>query len=408
MAAYSRFTAWNAGTFPDHVDAPERPGSPWYKKFGGWSDPLTQDWDPKVKHSAAAPTFPRLDPTYYAEDDEPLLENGPIQQPPNHELDRLFSSEKDQIRHNKGLRTWEATVLGQRLANGWSGGHKADDPDLGFMAELYGATVDEALWHPIWAKKQWFDFRVKIIDNVYFHEHEGLPGVGVGDWWSVDQPVIWRELRVAIELASRWMAYMADGPWLSSLRVPREERTEAKPGRQLFNATNLLLPHRDIDRVPYRLRTQPEAEPHEQKRVRREVWDAIAKWVAPRMVWTFFDEHSTKQPREWFIFSAINVSLLRPLINPESTLAERQSIRFHLANMLVHEAIHAINMVEVVLNSPKLPRVEPVTLSLSFFSDNYFTDARCHTANPREWSGPLDKVEHQGNCISPAAMAAGG
>lgn len=57
-------------------------------------------------------------------------------------------------------------------------------------ARLEGFKVDEDSWLPLFKKDRWFSSMAK--DPVL-----------AKDSWSVDDPVVWKELRIAIELANR-------------------------------------------------------------------------------------------------------------------------------------------------------------------------------------------------------------
>ncbi|EAQ87655.1 predicted protein [Chaetomium globosum CBS 148.51] len=161
--------------------------SPWLSKYGGEPRTVFNKPHESVLHSVLAPLFPRPHPTSYAEDNTTFDRMPPYPTPTGDELDMLFASEKSQIDLNPGLTTWEMGVLGERLVNGWAGGHREMDlvtPQI--LERGYGVEVDESSWHPVFAKSKWYDFRLPIVDGTLLRHP--LPGISGSDVWSVDVP----------------------------------------------------------------------------------------------------------------------------------------------------------------------------------------------------------------------------
>ena len=170
-------------------------------------------------------------------------------------------------------------------------------------------------------------------------------------------PRVWEELRVAIELADRWLKVMARGDWLGHMLYNTwEEWTEASPhGRDVEEAEDfpaLLSPHGKPWRIP------ASGDEHDPGRM----LDDIAELLAKRHVWTFVDDgyhpggsaddvdHYGRTVKEWndgvepskdtppdersepFVVTYVHVRVLRVLMNPDSTPEERCQARWSLAN----------------------------------------------------------------------------
>ncbi len=170
-------------------------------------------------------------------------------------------------------------------------------------------------------------------------------------------PRVWEELRVAIELADRWLKVMARGAWLGHMLYNRpEEWMEAEPSRRdkedAKDFPGLLGPNGK----PWRIPAYGYAHPPEK------ILDDIANLLAGRHVWTFVDDgyqpggaaddmdHYGRTIREWndgiepmkdtpvnerrqpFAVTYVHVKALRVLISSDSTRAERNQARWSLAN----------------------------------------------------------------------------
>lgn len=209
------------------------PRSPWAKKFGipetNWPS-LTENG-----HSSLAPRLPYLDPRWYG---TPLAGGfaTPLPRPVREgALDELFVSERLQQSHLAGMRTWQAAALNARLAGGLDGGHDADaapptmdmatalrvatarqaaglanpqqqgedkwnrEDAAELLVQLRMLTVNEAGWCEVFARERWFDLHVKVKGKL----PNTVGAIGDDDIWSVDNPVIWNEMRPCLELADR-------------------------------------------------------------------------------------------------------------------------------------------------------------------------------------------------------------
>lgn len=287
--------------------------------------------------------LPWLDPTFFADDATTFAMMQPFPRPTDEELDLLFGTERDQVKYNAGLTTWEQAIWAEYLINGWAGGHRRGGSSLTHMMGFgYGVDVDESQWHPIFAKDKWYDFRRPILDQTYFPN--GIPGITPYDVWSVDIQPLWKELRVVIELVNRWFRYMATDLFLNHIFYePAEEWQEAGPLRPPPNEPHKLGPNFK----PYRVRADGRG--YNSVKTLKDIADKLG----PRIVWTFFDDDCgiTYRPdggdlHGWttkvfnngvrphpatpaslrqsvFVPISIHIQALRPLLDPNATLAER-------------------------------------------------------------------------------------
>ncbi|KAL2267211.1 hypothetical protein VTJ83DRAFT_4488 [Remersonia thermophila] len=273
----------------------------------------------------------------------------------------LFGSEKAQLLANGGLPTWEFAPLAEFLANDWPGGHRANDRVVTLEEEKASLVrVDEDKWHPVWKRQKWYDFAVKIVDGE--HIPKPVPGVGPEDVWSVDNRRLWEELRVCIELADRKLRLLAEHNFLYNIvHSVIEEWADAE-------LTDQAADNPDYDLVspsgkPYRLPAKPKACSAEA------TLNIIADQVAPRLVWSFFDDdyfqdqtyiaeselfgftrpvwHNGEGPGHTpdaitFLITHLHVAPLRVLLRDDSTAAERCHARFSFASTMVHELMHSI------------------------------------------------------------------
>ncbi|KAK3307400.1 uncharacterized protein B0T15DRAFT_177191 [Chaetomium strumarium] len=358
-------------------NAPQRPPpSPWLQKFGRPHGTVIHSGQSNLRHSGLAPMFPQLDPTCHADS----LPSDPIPRPPDHELDELFTTERTQIDANLGLTTWEMGTLHEHLVNGWPGGHRSDDPPMPHILEQgYGVDVDEDLWHPVFAKGKWYDFRVPILDRKFLSG--SLDGIAPDDVWSVDVPRVWKELRVPLELANRWLRHMAKGRWLNHVvHEDREEWMQATPRPSFVPPPGYSPSPGEANQEQFEPSLGPNGKPWRIP-ARGKVTDydsdvtlmEIANRLRSKHIWTFVDDGHHKKDgddsdelygrtiREYnrdeeppqgtphperprpVIVTYIHVSPLRVLLNPASTLSERCHSTWCLAMTILHELMHAIN-----------------------------------------------------------------
>ena len=155
---------------------------------------------PEFRRKAA--TNPRRFPNHFGAH-EYLLKHG-VPPPLDSEVDRLFTSEEIQRQKFAGLRTWEATLLQDvRL---YQGGNEL----VGGCMISKRLVVKEVEWYPVFRKNRWIDYNVKLSESgIELPRKNG----GRDAIWSVDNPVVWEELRPCIELANRLLGQAVGGPW---------------------------------------------------------------------------------------------------------------------------------------------------------------------------------------------------
>ncbi len=337
----------------------ERPPSPYAFKFGTHArsivnEPRSTQSQPYHLHSGFAPLHPDLPNTFYARAPHHFANTPPVPKPSAEDLDILFSTEETQVLYNSGLTTWEMTTLAGEVACGLPGGHRFEDPAVPYAFDVGGGggvRVDERRWCGVIGKGLWYDFGVRVYDGQWLRGN--IRGVEAQDVWSVDCEAVWRETRVALELADRWLKYMAHGPWLGNLVFERrEEWMEAEPPSTDVDAYyNVLGPNKKPWRVPGR------GKGYDPETVLREIENRLRG----RLVWTFMDDghHPDDESDEGDLYGRTNrywndgkvpnqatpdaqrektflviythVRFLRVLLNPQSTLAERCHTRWSMA-----------------------------------------------------------------------------
>lgn len=194
------------------MSVPKHPASPWAERFPTflYNDTARNGsfltWDGS-RHSGVAPEIPRIDdPIHYL--DVSNLHLYSIA-PSDEDLDKLFRTEEFQRRRLYGMRTWESAAL-----NRWvqfspqfgvmSGGHLLSDVGeyAKSCADIYNSRkiqVDETRWLPFLRKCMWFDW-----------VQTSPPSESSGQVWSVDDPRLWNELSMGLELADRMFNALID------------------------------------------------------------------------------------------------------------------------------------------------------------------------------------------------------
>ncbi|GAW13475.1 hypothetical protein ANO14919_028610 [Xylariales sp. No.14919] len=179
------------------------PDSPWAARFTRQQNSRNVfAWD-NLQHSGYAPEGPRVnDPIRYLDTTGfPGLGENPVT-PNNEEMDKIFRTESYQNHKLRGLRTWEANTLNRWVNFGpefgsFSGGHVTrDDPNLAQALksafDRSKVKVDETRWYKFFGKDRWYD-RIQTSP----------PATTGGLLWTVDDPRVWGELSICLELADR-------------------------------------------------------------------------------------------------------------------------------------------------------------------------------------------------------------
>lgn len=215
------------GHFPDEGDefTAQPPLSPWATRFG-----IAPTCPPSIKQtgsSGLAPKLPPLNPKWYGTPvDGPAMR---FPRPTEEALDMVFFTERLQQSYLAGLRTYEAASLNGTLVSDIDGGHRLDVPDVdmdenaerrieemrevGDMPHAFGRNdspgelmmrlgtlrVNQEVWCKAFARERWYDLKANVRERM----PGAIPLIGETSVWSVDDPAIWDEMKVPLELADR-------------------------------------------------------------------------------------------------------------------------------------------------------------------------------------------------------------
>ncbi|KAI1751654.1 hypothetical protein F4782DRAFT_172973 [Xylaria castorea] len=206
--------------------------------------------------------------------------------------------------------------------------------------------VDENSWFPFFKKDRWFGSRANE------------PSLLSGDCWSVDDPKVWRELSIALELANRILVALIKDkhPFLHTLLFgklmywerARELLFPAQPPAPKLD-TIVLLSHR------FYKRRFLEEFPHERcdmdstlHMTDQQYRDGLIS-LGLQQDWALVVINHEPRMREGgrtfingkdMIF--LNVDPIRSLIKDNITLAERLTLVYEVANTILHELSHAL------------------------------------------------------------------
>lgn len=141
------------------------------------------------------PCRPALDPKFYADRPVPFGEGRFLR---GEEIDMFFQTEFGFKNMTMGMNPWQLGPLNRTLqfstAGSVPGGHNAVTREQQVahdtISRLEGLKVDEDSWLPFFRKDRWFSTTAhdSVLTSVL---------------WSVDDPVVWEELRIVLELANR-------------------------------------------------------------------------------------------------------------------------------------------------------------------------------------------------------------
>lgn len=172
------------------------PSSPWAQIFYASQDPFWSTRGDGLAHSGLAPEYPAL--TRDSLGDGRIVMRG-VPKPSPADLDRLFYGERQQKEALGGLMTWQIGALRQEFYTS----EKATQRDRRCLDSL---TVDEATWFPCFRKDRWLDHPSGIS------QHLRNPIAGLADHptdrMTVDNPLVWSEIRVCIEIANRILSQL--------------------------------------------------------------------------------------------------------------------------------------------------------------------------------------------------------
>ncbi|KAI5917672.1 hypothetical protein F4810DRAFT_716208 [Camillea tinctor] len=350
------------------VNAPQ---SPWAERFGNSGNEffsIPYGHADRKTHSGLAPEFPRLPVPEYAS--SPFVKDGPPMAEPNlEETDRLLLGMQSQ-RNHLGIHSNYLGVLNDELHDGIPGGHNYDIMRMdrykeweNFRALL--VKVDESTWLSNFRKAKASAppapcppprrismsllCTIRIVGTnpiKKLRENEDIKTLG----WSVDIDAIWEALSPIIELVNRIFLQLIKekSRWLATVLFAESEA-------YLDTYPEAYVPGRhadDIRRIIFDDEAKANCDPETLRReielrgkiVKFGIWDEL---VHP-------DPHSDyaltckrninpgNDPEEWEIWIHYGAAFLRPLLEENTTLAERCHIMFCCAINLVHEYAHAL------------------------------------------------------------------
>lgn len=294
-----RATSGNYGEVgPDTDDClPQYPHSLELQRYGGWMNPYYANFG----LSGLEAQFPSLTGLTFDWSNERVAHERPRPLPEPHHLDTLFMTERFQHEINDGFKAWQIPSLNLGL-----------EP-----IEDSSVAVDPQRWHPLFQKARWFDLRSPVDLN-----NHSL----AAPHWSIDNPDVFYELGVCIEMANRMFDQALCTKWLHALFF----------GTWEVAGTKYMKCNRETDADADRLR--PDGDPNapitqaERIKLYRETVTA-----ADHIVWSFFDGddphkfgfphnaddkftsgytnvHKDKTTGEYFVVIRMNARILRTLL----------------------------------------------------------------------------------------------
>ncbi|KAK7996473.1 hypothetical protein PG989_004513 [Apiospora arundinis] len=125
------------------------------------------------------------------------------------QLDALFYSERYQRTLRSGVMSWRVPALTGPLQSMSAPIDFTSDPDV--------IQVDEWSWLSFLKKDRWFDLRSDAFAGISNPEMHMLNHDT--NWWTVDNPAMWKYIRIALELANRVFNSIIEArhPWLDTL-----------------------------------------------------------------------------------------------------------------------------------------------------------------------------------------------
>ncbi|KAI3319537.1 hypothetical protein HD806DRAFT_539231 [Xylariaceae sp. AK1471] len=392
FASISIATSTGSAAGPDAGGV--RPSSPWAARFGRFEakDPIFSAGD--FDHSGFAPEYPRVDPIYYGNNPDSEQRFSGFGR--GYDEDRLFSSEKLQRFHLQGLRSWQTGPLNSfvsfsQMFNRVPGGHAANekitipqrdradpfsltntiqrltgmeyntrDEVLFALYESQRIKVNEDEWLRFFRKDRWWNLAGS-------HPNPGLQ-------WSVDDPRVWTELSICLELANRiLMALINDQhDWLRTIIFGRLDYWRNVRHDPPSPDTRVLL-SAAVDRAVCQVG---------RRRCFHDVtqlpeWGSRLEGLLVNLRFTFMDNPESTtvavhDPYRGGIIS-LDINLLKRLWGAKVTVAEKCQIAVMVAKTLLHELMHAINFVRMTCDPPQANNFLSVTrdpkLSLEPFVD---------------------------------------
>ncbi|KAI8626591.1 hypothetical protein F5Y19DRAFT_446254 [Xylariaceae sp. FL1651] len=362
--SYSVVSGVGAGTVTSTDTNDSKPLSPWTVRYGDLGSSGTKFGPDVVDHAGLAPEYPRIDPIHSADDpgrDQHFHGFGR-----GHDEDRLFASEKFQRLRYCGLHSWQAASINRLLSFSRQfpcvpGGHSARDYTPLEQSDL---TDPSSLANKIKRlTRSHHDSRQQVISAVYDFErikvNEGgwLNFLKRDNWynldardpklgleWSVDDPKVWTELSVCLELVDRILKALVNDKhvWLQTLLFGRLDywRNVRLGAPDPATSRVLLSPRQEsifclAKNIPSMVDFV--------ERLDRTGWSNRLQYLLQPVRFSLMDE-STGSILALHEAGLISVELqaLRKLCENTITLSERCLLHFNIALSVTHEIMHAI------------------------------------------------------------------
>ncbi|KAK4188099.1 hypothetical protein QBC35DRAFT_211096 [Podospora australis] len=400
-SAFDPDGARHFGVPPPHP--PTRYGSPWFNRFGGRSDTVLNDianigfpesgfaphapeFRPKAGPPPGAPMrIPRFTEDFWKQNpDTEDVFGFPLTQPPWGDLDLLMATEQQQIEWQAGLTTAEAVVTQQIFNKGTL------------------VLTKESTWASVFKRARWYDFNVPIVHDRHFPRNFVPETIESATQWKPGEAgnPTWRVLAPCIHLADLWLKQMAKGEWLRTLFFSHSER--------LHEGVDIEA-HPDWKDVPghgpqyWRREPDPDMEkattvPAIATDIGEYIFKKLHRQYAPRIVWRLVDEdhypvppksfgnvHFLGQTTEhcytwhedsdggedsllegndidsYFCTIDIHVQNIRPLISVDTTDHEKAIAMFKTAAGILHELMHAIDLINRRFTDKDIDNTDPDT-----------------------------------------------
>ncbi|KAI0456891.1 hypothetical protein F5B21DRAFT_466028 [Xylaria acuta] len=206
--------------------------------------------------------------------------------------------------------------------------------------------VDEDSWFPFFKKNRWYSTQANE------------PSILSGNFWSVDDPKVWGELRIALELANRILNALIKDKHIFLQTVlfgklaywerARQQFFPEQPPAPAPNTTVLLsypfYKRRFTQRYPNLPCNMDAVLNLTEEQYRDKIY-----LLASQQDWALVSyKHETRGREAGRTYTSegnmifLNVHPIRALIKNEITLAERLMLVYYIANTVLHEFAHAL------------------------------------------------------------------
>ncbi|KAI2639969.1 hypothetical protein GGS21DRAFT_504374 [Xylaria nigripes] len=346
-----------------------RPFSPWAERYGP-PEPNKDDSAFRradVIHSTYAPDHPLMHPMFYGNDFSAqgwgVFQSGD-------QKDRFFVSDNHFLRYFQGNAPWQLGPLQRfvRFSNKeyLPGGH---DQNLPGSREAHEATfeeecikVDEDSWFSFLKKDRWF-------------ATSATEPILAQNSWTVDDPVIWKEFRIALELANRILSALIRDRhlfiqtllygefmlWSDATKAFDVNIPEPSPNAKFLMSYPLFRARWEQvgPQVPCPLDWVQNISEEDYRRRLEKILEGQQFALNPLDTPETSARVSGVTYRDINGLIMLNVYYLRPLLRKSVTLAERCWLYFFQAKVILHELTHAIALSRVRSEGPPSNIIPP-------------------------------------------------